>query len=108
MRGPATTTIRSSGTSRLASGKEAMTRRRRWSPTPDPPTVTMQTFSSGALMLECGGSGFVLPGVGGLYGERGIDARHHQPFSWCLRLDLVAVGEAAARASNRSRSRALA
>ncbi len=46
MRGPATTTIRSSGTRRFASGYEAMTRRRRGPPTPDPPTVTMQTFSS--------------------------------------------------------------
>ena len=48
MRGPATTIIRSSGTARLAAGWAAITLRSRLSPTPEPPTVTMQTFSSGA------------------------------------------------------------
>ncbi len=46
MRGPVTTIMRKAGTKRLASGKAAMTRRRRWAPTPEPPTVTMQTASS--------------------------------------------------------------
>ena len=41
----ATTTIRSSGTARFASGYAAMTLRRRCSPTPDPPTETRHTFS---------------------------------------------------------------
>ena len=48
MRGPATTIIRSSGTARFAAGCAAITLRSRLSPTPEPPTVTMQTFSSGA------------------------------------------------------------
>ena len=46
MRGPATAIMRSSGTCRLALSNDAITRRSRWPPTPDPPTLTMQTFSS--------------------------------------------------------------
>ncbi len=49
MRGPATTIIRSPATRRFASGKAAITRRSRCSPTPEPPTVTMQTRSSGGV-----------------------------------------------------------
>ena len=47
IRGPATTTIRRSGTRRRASGKLAITRRSNSAPTPDPPTVTMHTCSPG-------------------------------------------------------------
>src|SRR5690349_17948069 len=43
MRGPATTIMRNAGARSLAAGKAAITRRRRSAPTPDPPTVTMQT-----------------------------------------------------------------
>ena len=46
IRGPATTIIRRSGTRSFASGKASMTRRSRCPPTPEPPTVTMQTRSS--------------------------------------------------------------
>ena len=45
MRGPATTIIRRPGTCAFASGNAAMTRRSRSPPTPEPPTVTMQTCS---------------------------------------------------------------
>src|SRR5207248_6565233 len=48
IRGPATTIIRSSGTSRFVSGKLAITRRSRSAPTPEPPTVTLHTRSSDA------------------------------------------------------------
>src|SRR5438445_206849 len=48
IRGPATTTMRSSGTRSFAPGNDAITRRRRSPPTPEPPTVTMHTRSSGA------------------------------------------------------------
>ena len=46
IRGPVTTIIRSSGTNRLTAGKAAVTRRSKSVPTPEPPTVTTQTFSS--------------------------------------------------------------
>ena len=46
IRGPATTIIRSAGTRSFASGNASMTRRSRCPPTPEPPTVTMQTRSS--------------------------------------------------------------
>ena len=46
MRGPATTIMRRSGTRSRASGNASMTRRSRYSPTPEPPTVTMHTRSS--------------------------------------------------------------
>jgi len=45
--GPVTTIIRSCGTARLASAKLAITRPSRSAPTPEPPTVTMHTRSSG-------------------------------------------------------------
>ena len=45
MRGPATTTIRSPG-SRRGQRYAATTRRSNGPPTPDPPTLTTQTFSS--------------------------------------------------------------
>ena len=49
MRGPATTIMRSSGTRRFAAGNASITRRSRSAPTPEPPTVTMQTGSSVAV-----------------------------------------------------------
>ena len=48
MRGPQTTIIRSPGISRRASGKAAITRSSSPPPTPEPPTVTTHTRSSGA------------------------------------------------------------
>ena len=41
------TIIRKLGTRRFAAGNDSITRRSRAPPTPDPPTVTMQTVSSG-------------------------------------------------------------
>ena len=47
MRGPATTIVRSPGTRAAASGWASITRRSRCPPTPEPPTLTMHTCSSG-------------------------------------------------------------
>ena len=48
MRGPVTSTIRSPGTRFSAKGKASTVLRSSEVPTPEPPTVTMQTCSSGA------------------------------------------------------------
>ena len=63
MRGPATTIIRRSGTRRFASGYAAITRRSRSPPTPEPPTVTMQTCSS-ARVAELGAQRVAVAEVG--------------------------------------------
>jgi hypothetical protein len=46
IRGPATTTMRGAGTLSFAFGNASITRRSRCPPTPEPPTVTMQTCTS--------------------------------------------------------------